>query len=86
METPEWVYQNLDQWGLDANQYRPKVYTVLVKGLQNVLVTTHLLKAKTAREDGYDGVIYYGPQAVKGVPEVAIWDPSKIKIIKVEYD
>lgn len=81
---PDWLYNTLDEVGLDGDKYRPKVYTVAVKGITNPLITTSLAQARKARSKGYDAVVYHGREAVKGVPEVAIFDPRKVKILKVE--
>jgi len=81
---PDWLYDRLDELGLDSNKYRPKVYTVLVSGLYNPLITTRLPEARKARANGYDSVVYHGSQVVKGVPEVAVFDPKKIKVLKYE--
>jgi len=76
---PEWLYDSLEEVGLNADKYRPKVYTVVVK-VQNPLVTTSQAAARKARSKGYDCVIYYGPELVAGVPEVAVFDPRNTKI------
>lgn len=81
---PHWVYDTLDDIGLDGDKYRPKVYTVAVKGIHNPLITTKLSEARRARSKGYDAVVYHGSEAVRGVPEVAIFDPRKVKILRVE--
>lgn len=81
---PDWIYNSLDEVGLDGDKYRPKVYTVAVKGTHNPLITTKLSEARRARSKGYDAVVYHGSEAVRGVPEVAIFDPRKVKILKVE--
>ncbi len=80
---PDWLYNSLDAVGLDSNQYRPKVYTVSVK-VENTLVTDKASEAKKARSSGYDCVVYHGSNLVGGVPEVAVFDANKIKILKVE--
>jgi len=81
---PDWLYNKLDQLGLDGDAYRPKVYTVAVKGIFNPLITKSLAQARKAKSKGYDAVVYYGSEAVEGVPEVAIFDPKKVKILKYE--
>jgi 2'-5' RNA ligase len=80
---PEYVYDSLDTLGLDSAKYRPKVYTVMVKA-QNVLVTARKEQARKARKNGYDCVVFHGSGLVDGVPEVALFDPRKVKILKVE--
>ena len=81
---PDFLYNDLDELGLDGDKYRPKVYSVAVKGITNPLITKSLAQARRAKSKGYDAVVYYGSQAVGGVPEVAIFDPHKVKILKVE--
>jgi tRNA nucleotidyltransferase/poly(A) polymerase len=79
---PEWMYDDLDRVGLDSSKYRPKVYTVVVT-VDNVLVTARRAEAKTASRKGYDCVVYHGPGIVDGVPEVAVFDPSKVRVQSV---
>jgi len=81
--SPEWVYDNLDEVGLNSDVYRPKVYTVVVK-IDNPLVTASKSEARRARQKGYDGVIYHGTDLVGGVPEVAVYDPRRVRILRVE--
>lgn len=80
---PGWLYDLLDEVGLDSSEYRPKVYTVDVR-VSNPLVTSSKSQAKSARSKGYDCVIYYGSDLVGGVPEVAVFSASNTKIQKVE--
>lgn len=80
---PEYLYDTLDEVGLDSEKYRPKVYTVVVR-VQNPLVTARKSEARKARSKGYDAVIFHGSDLVRGVPEVAVFDPRKVKISKVE--
>ncbi|NIT77334.1 MAG: hypothetical protein GWN58_23045 [Anaerolineae bacterium] len=80
---PDYVYDDLDKVGLNSKKYRPKVYTVTAKA-QKVLVTKSKAKAKTARQKGYDAVIFYGSDLVDNVPEVAIFDPKNVRITKVQ--
>lgn len=80
---PEWTYDTLDTLGLDSDKYRPKVYTCTVT-VQNTLVTASQAEARKARSNGYDSVVYYGRDLVEGVPEVAVFDPRKVVINKVE--
>lgn len=80
--TPDWVYDSLDEVGLDSKKYRPKVYTVAVK-VNNVLVTARKDQAKKARAQGYDCVVFHGSGLVDGVPEVAVFDPRKAKVVGV---
>jgi len=81
--TPEYLFKVLEELGLNADKYRPKVYTVVVR-VSNPLVTRSQALARKAQSKGYDSVVYYGPQLVGGVPEVAIFDSRDIKIKKVE--
>ncbi len=81
--SPDWVYSNLDEVGLDSEAYRPKVYTVVVK-VENTLVTASKSEARRARSKGYDSVLYHGADLVGGVPEVAVYDPRRVRILRVE--
>lgn len=80
---PSWTYDVLDQVGVDSKKYRPKVYTVKVK-VQNPLVTKSQSAARSARSKGYDSVVYFGPHLVQGVPEVAVFNPRDVKVVRVE--
>jgi hypothetical protein len=80
---PDYMYGNLDELGLDSAMYRPKVYTVAVR-VRRSLVTASKSMAKKARSAGYDSVVYYGPDLVGGVPEVAVFSPSDVQIRQVE--
>lgn len=81
--SPDWLYSNLDEVGLDSDAYRPKVYTVVVK-VENTLVTASKSEARRARSKGYDSVLYHGADLVGGVPEVAVYDPRRVRILRVE--
>jgi hypothetical protein len=80
---PDYVYDNLEELGIDSKPYRPKVYTVMAT-VRNPLVTQSQAKARGARASGYDSVIYYGPFLVQDVPEVAVFDPKKVRITKID--
>ena len=80
---PDHIYDILDEIGLKSFEYRPKVYTATVRA-SNVLVTASKSKARKARTQGYDCVIYYGTGLVADVPEVAVFKPSDVTIKKVE--
>lgn len=82
---PEYMYKNLDEIGLDSTVYRPKIYTVTVR-VENPLITTSKAQARNARSKGYDSVVYYGSDLVDGVPEVAVFRTSDVKIVRVEVD
>lgn len=82
--TPDHVFTDLESVGLDADPYRPKVYTVEVSGLEQVLVTKSKSEAAQARRNGYDAVVFCGSDLVGGVPEVVVFDPSKVRITKVD--
>ena len=81
---PAYVFDNMDAVGLDSSEYRPKVYTVSVSGLDRVLVTKSKPEAEKARSRGYDAVVFCGADLVDGVPEVVVFDPAKVRITKVE--
>jgi len=76
---PGYIYNLVDELGMDSEKYRPKVYTVMVK-VKNTLVTKSKSEAKKARTSGYDSVVFYGSDLVDGVPEVAVFDTSKIRV------
>lgn len=80
---PDWVYNLLDEVGLDSAKYRPKVYTVSVVA-QNVLVTASKAQARSAKQKGYDCVVFHGADLVSGVPEVAVFHPRQVKVTHVE--
>lgn len=82
--TPAYIFDDMDAVGLDSSAYRPKVYTVSVSGLDRVLVTKSKSEAGKARSQGYDAVVFCGADLVDGVPEVAVFDPSKVRVTKVE--
>lgn len=81
---PGYVYDLLDEVGLESFDYRPKVYTVRLSGMERVLLTRKKAEARSARSKGYDAVIFCGSDLVGGVPEVAVFDPSKVKVVGVE--
>jgi hypothetical protein len=80
---PGWLYDNLDTLGIDSSKYRPKIYTVVVT-VSNPLITASKSQAKSARQKGYDSVVFYGSDLVAGVPEVAVFKPSDVKIRNIE--
>ena len=81
--TPDYLYDTLDKLGIDSFKYRPKVYTVSVVA-KNVLVTSNKSLARSAKNKGYDAVIFHGSNLVGGVPEVAVFNPRNVHILKVE--
>ena len=80
---PDWLYDNLDTLGIDSSKYRPKIYTVVVT-VSKPLITASKSQAKSARQKGYDSVVFYGSDLVAGVPEVAVFSHSNVKIRKIE--
>jgi hypothetical protein len=82
--TPAYIFDDMDAVGLDSSEYRPKVYTVSVSGLDKVLVTRSKPEAEKARSRGYDAVVFCGADLVDGVPEVVVFDPAKVRVTKVE--
>lgn len=82
---PSWAYDLLDKLGLDSKTYRPKVYTVEVTA-QKTLVTANKSQARAARSKGYDAVVFHGSDLVDGVPEVAVFDPHRVRVVRVEVD
>lgn len=83
--TPDWLYNSLDELGLDSSRYRPKVYKVSAHATR-VLVTSDKEEAKTAFASGYDAFVFTGEDLVDGVPEVAILDGSQVNILDVEVN
>lgn len=81
--SPERLYRDLEEIGLDSMKYRPKVLTVVVT-VENPLVTASKTEARRAQSMGYDSVVYYGSDLVEGVPEVAVYDPNRARITAVE--
>ena len=81
--SPSWLYDHLDEVGLDSTKYRPKVLTVVVR-VNNPLVTASKSEARKAQSKGYDAVVYYGSDLVGGEAEVAVYDARKAKITHVE--
>lgn len=81
--TPPYLFDLLDDIGLDSAKYRPKVYTVSVL-VENPLVTANRAQARGAKKKGYDCVVYYGTDLVDRVPEVAVFNPHKVKITHVD--
>lgn len=81
--SPEWMYDLLDDVGLDSSKYRPKVYTVSVTA-SRVLVTKDKEEARQASSNGYDAVVFYGEDLVEGIPEVAVFSSDQVKILDVE--
>jgi hypothetical protein len=80
---PHWLYDELEEIGLDAATYRPKVYTVRAY-CRRPLVTASRAAARRARERGFDAVVFYGADLVDGVPEVAVFDPARAVVTGVE--
>lgn len=80
---PEWLYKDLDEVGLNSKVYRPKVYTVSVV-VSKPLVTSIKAQARRALSQGYDCVVYHGTDLVAGIPEVAVFDPHKVRIKHIE--
>ena len=83
--SPDWLYDDLDRLGLDSAKYRPKVLTVEIRA-RKPLVTADANEARTAHRRGYDSTVYYGPETVDSVPEVAIYDGRMARIVGVEVD
>jgi len=82
--TPAYIFDDMDAVGLDSSEYRPKLYTVSVSGLERVLVTKSKPEAEKARSRGYDAVVFCGADLVDGVPEVVVFDPAKVRVTKSE--
>lgn len=82
LSIPDYIYDFIDDLGLNSTVYKPKVYVVLGKA-NRVLITDDMGEAKRAPAQGYDGVVYFGSATVRGVPEVAIHNPKNIRILRV---
>lgn len=80
---PNWLYDTIASVGLDADVYRPKVYTVTAT-VSRPLVTASQARARRARSQGYDSVVYHGRDLVDDEPEVAVFDPRDVRIDGVE--
>lgn len=80
---PHWLYDELEEIGLDSTAYRPKVYTVRAS-CRRPLVTASKGAARRARERGFDAVVYHGADLVDDVPEVAVFDPARAVVTGVE--
>lgn len=80
---PSYIYDLLDEIGLNSFLYAPKVYTVEIK-TTNPLITSDAKKALTAQKNGYDAVVFMGEKLVGDVPEIAIFDTDHIQIKNVE--
>lgn len=80
--TPEYIFDAIDTIGLDSTLYRPKVYTVIVQ-TERVLVTASKTEAVNAKRN-YDAVIFHGSDLVQGVPEVVVFNPDHVRVVK--YD
>lgn len=80
---PDWLYDQLDEVGLDSKKYRPKVYTVTVT-VSNTLVTANNAQARAASRKGYDAVVFYGKRTIDDVPEVAVFNPKNVKIQSIK--
>ena len=61
----------------------PKVIRSYVEA-DNILETNSREEAKEARKNGYDLVIYSGPDCVDNEPEYLIAEPSQIKMQSVK--
>ena len=84
LSVPSYIFDTIQQVGLNPEAYQPKVYTVLVSGLEKVLVTKSRSAAKKAHANGYDAVIFCGMDLVGNVPEVAVFDPGRVRILRRE--
>lgn len=83
---PDWLYDQIERLGIDADKYKPKVYTVQVR-VKNPLVTTKKSEAKKARSKGHDCVILHSTSGlVRDVPEVAVFDVNAVRVVSVEVD
>jgi ADP-Ribosyltransferase in polyvalent proteins len=83
--TPEQIFDNLDTIGIDSAKYRPKVYTVTVTvGKDKTLLTANKSQARRAKSKGYEAVIFHGSDLVGGVPEVAVFQGSRVRVSKVD--
>jgi hypothetical protein len=76
---PSWIYNELDEIGIDSRKYRPKVYMVEVSA-KNPIITSQESVVRLALSKGYDCVVYCGPRTVDNIPEVIVFDPDIIRI------
>jgi hypothetical protein len=78
-----WVYDAVDRIGLDSAAYRPKVYTVEVTAREPA-VAWSMEEARGALDRGHDCLVYLGPKRVGDVPEVALRDPARVRVVRVD--
>jgi hypothetical protein len=78
-EIPEYVIEFLQSKGYKESLPEPKIIRSYIEA-ENILETDSREKAKEARKNGYDLVIYSGPDCVDGEPEYLIADASQIKM------
>lgn len=69
----------LKRMGYDKIIHEPKIIESYVK-FSKVLKTDNREKARNARENGYDLVIYSGEDCVQGIPEYLIANPNQIEM------
>ena len=80
---PDYVLDFLESKGYEEALPEPKVIRSYIEA-DNILETDSREKAKEARKNGYDLVIYSGPDCVDNEPEYLIADPSQIKMQSVK--
>lgn len=78
-EIPEYVINEVKKLGFSECLVEPRVLKSIVKA-ENILKTDNRELAKTAKEKGFDLVIYSGEGAVDEEPEYLILNPEQISI------
>ena len=80
-----YIAEDLESLGINADSLRPKVLTCVVRA-NNVKLVKDLKEAKSARREGYDAMVWVGGgnTHVGDEPEVVIFDPKNIRVVKKE--
>lgn len=80
---PYYMYELVEEIGLDKLKYYPKIYTVKLQS-PKVVVASNKKEVDKAKKDKQDAVVYTGKDMVDDIPEIAVFDANIIKILKVE--
>lgn len=80
-----YIAEDLESMGINADSLRPKVLTCVVRA-NNVKLVKDLKEAKSAKREGYDAILWVGggETHVGDEPEVVIFDPKNIRVVKKE--
>ena len=77
----DWFFENADEYFFKNALPEFNVVEAFLK-LEKYIKTDKKEVAQKAKENGYDSVIFDGPDTVNGQIEYIIYDPKNIKIIK----